>query len=290
MDISLEPAKSTGHRHAPAGRIQESSGFEGTTLHPLLTLQQKAGNQAVQNLLRNCPTAVKGRIGSASMALTRSSSVLARKEDASAGLDAGAGGQHEAQDKCVQRLGGCPETRSGGIPSEQDIQNYNQQCRSETGYSGPDVQPTCGPAAPEPEPLCKAVMGGRVVDHWLAGTLLRQEHTYVNFEEGGHRWLIEGGPDSDGHTTGAWVKPDNWESRGNRISTPYQSTAECSRVKTALFDTTTAYNNRHLAYDPSHGPNSNSFCEELTFKSGVPAQFTWWDHQWDYWQNHTRPF
>lgn len=225
--------------------------------------------------------------------------VLARQEDggdADAGVsatptDAGADSKREAQDKCVQRLGGCPNSRSGGIPSDEEIKDYNERCRRETGYQS-DVQPSC-PVAPEPTkpPVCTAMMGGRVVDHWT-GSVLRQEHTYVNFEEGTNRWLIEGGPDPASPTvTGAWVKPGNWESRGNRISTPYTSAADCARVKQDLFNATSTYHSLRLPYDPVDGPNSNSFAEQLTYKAGVPAEFnSLWDHQCYYWRKHSRPF
>ena len=46
------------------------------------------------------------------------------------------------QTECVMRLGGCASTRSGGVPTPEDIANYNQQCRSDLGYTGPDVTPS----------------------------------------------------------------------------------------------------------------------------------------------------
>jgi Domain of unknown function (DUF4157) len=62
---------------------------------------------------------------------------LARQADAGIPDDA-----RRAQVECVKRLGGCANTRPGGIPSEQEIAQYNEQCREETGYTGPDVTPT----------------------------------------------------------------------------------------------------------------------------------------------------
>ena len=200
--------------------------------------------------------------------------------------------QREAQDACVGRLGGCPEMRSGGTPTAEEIHQYNEQCRRETGYVGDDVQPTCRPAPdPGPQPVCRAVMGGRIIDHWT-GTILRQEHTYVNFEMGGSRWLFEGGPDpASPSTTGAWVKPGQWESRGNRITTLYYTTTDCERARDSLVDTTNTYHALRLPYDAVNGPNSNSFCEQLTFKTGVRADFDpTWDHRCFYWREHARPF
>jgi hypothetical protein len=45
---------------------------------------------------------------------------------------------------CVVRLGGCASSRDGGIPTPEEITNYNQTCRGETHYadSSADVTPT----------------------------------------------------------------------------------------------------------------------------------------------------
>ena len=59
---------------------------------------------------------------------------------------------------CVRRLGGCANTRPGGIPAPEEITTYNQRCRPETHYLGPDVTPNgeecrhppTPPPAPEP--------------------------------------------------------------------------------------------------------------------------------------------
>jgi len=59
----------------------------------------------------------------------------------------------EARDRqvaCVKRLGGCPETRPGGLPSPEEITRYNEQCRVETGYEGVDVTPSADECAPSP--------------------------------------------------------------------------------------------------------------------------------------------
>jgi hypothetical protein len=81
--------------------------------------------------------------------------------------DAGASGSRADQVECVKRLGGCASTRPGGLPTEQEIEEYNRRCREETGYSGPSVTPTneeCAgqsgsqptvPAPQEEEPLNK---------------------------------------------------------------------------------------------------------------------------------------
>lgn len=51
--------------------------------------------------------------------------------------------KRDAQEECVKRLGGCPNTRPGGIPSSEEIVEYNGSCRGETGYVGPDITPDC---------------------------------------------------------------------------------------------------------------------------------------------------
>ena len=43
---------------------------------------------------------------------------------------------------CVVRLGGCASSRDGGIPSPENIQTYNRQCRADSHYSDADITPT----------------------------------------------------------------------------------------------------------------------------------------------------
>ncbi|HEV7745425.1 MAG TPA: DUF4157 domain-containing protein [Pyrinomonadaceae bacterium] len=64
---------------------------------------------------------------------------------------AGVPGTEEDQRACVARLGGCPETRDAGLPTAEDIRNYNAECRKEIDYSGPDVQPVCAEEKKEEE-------------------------------------------------------------------------------------------------------------------------------------------
>ncbi|NTU41452.1 MAG: DUF4157 domain-containing protein [Nitrospirales bacterium] len=46
------------------------------------------------------------------------------------------------QRSCVMRLGGCPQTRPAGAPTDREIGEYNTMCRRETGYGGPDIFPS----------------------------------------------------------------------------------------------------------------------------------------------------
>ncbi len=76
---------------------------------------------------------------------------VARQElDAGVQPDAGTTGdtgsvespEEAAQAGCVIRLGGCANSRPGGIPTPEEITNYNSECRRETSYSGPDITPS----------------------------------------------------------------------------------------------------------------------------------------------------
>ena len=42
----------------------------------------------------------------------------------------------EKQLACVVRLGGCPSSRDGGIPSVEEIQDYNQRCKADSHFEG----------------------------------------------------------------------------------------------------------------------------------------------------------
>lgn len=140
-------------------------------------------------------------------------------------------------------------------------------------------------------PDCTAVMGGRGIKYGpgnVAG--LVANHTYVNFyENAANYWLIEGGPlPAAPKTSGAWAKPGNWESDGNRTTTTW-SASDCPGVKKLLFDTQAIYHSKALPYDAWNGPNSNSFAEHLTFKAGVPSDFHSADVEYAYWRTRTRP-
>lgn len=70
-----------------------------------------------------------------------------------------------SQLKCVIRLGGCPNIRPGGIPSPEEITEYNKQCRDETNYGGSDITPTneeCGipPIQIDTSPPIECPIGG----------------------------------------------------------------------------------------------------------------------------------
>lgn len=142
-------------------------------------------------------------------------------------------------------------------------------------------------------PDCSAVMGGRQVDHWLAGDILGQHHTYINFKvDKKNYWLVEAGPlPSNKKKTGAWAKKGKWDNRGNRIRTNYKTKGACKKAKNDLLKHTSTYHSKGISYDATNGPNSNSFTEHMTYKCpifGIFHKLT--DHKWDYWRNHSRPF
>jgi hypothetical protein len=174
--------------------------------------------------------------------------------------------------------------QQGGAQARQERLQRSASSSSSGGGGG---------RPPEGTPRCVTVMGCRQVDHWLAGDILGQNHCYVNFmDEAGSYWLIEAGPlDNDSTHVGAWAKPNTWENRGNRIMGQIRSTEDCRRFRECLMETQRRYHDAHLPYDASGGPNSNSFSEFLANRCGVPAIYTsLYDHQWNYWRSHTRPF
>jgi hypothetical protein len=78
---------------------------------------------------------------------------------------------------CVVRLGGCPSSRDGGIPSSDDIQNYNQQCKEKEGtqYTGPDITPTddeCKNPPQAPPPAANLQQEGWTTGEKVAITVL----------------------------------------------------------------------------------------------------------------------
>lgn len=162
--------------------------------------------------------------------------------------------------------------------------------------AGADANPLSstggGGGDPTHYPDLSIFMGGRQVDHWLAGSTLGANHTYINVkQDASHYWLVEAGPlPSDPHTVGAWAKASQWEGRGNRIGSTYPDRAAFDRARTALFDAQTTYHSSSIKYDPSSGPNSNSFVEHMTTKAPFFAIFNPFDWQWNYWRSHARPF
>lgn len=169
------------------------------------------------------------------------------------------------------------------------------------GGSAQTIHRSSGPGKsggkPDPSlPNCTAVMGGRTVDYWLA-KLAGAQHTFMNFKlDSSNYWLVEGGPlDSDPKKSGAWVKAGDWDTRGPRMTKTFAMDS-CPAIKDRMLDATARYHAAGVHYDPTDGPNSNSFMEQLTFTcKDLPRSFTDSDVAWDYWDKpragkiHTRP-
>lgn len=192
-----------------------------------------------------------------------------------------------------------PGTRSGRRLLAHELIHVIQQASamssppiSRSIDSGLSSSSGGGGGRPEEVPDCVAVMGGRQVEHWLAGGILGQYHTYINFKlDEDHYWLIEAGPlPDDPNKVGAWAKQREWENRGNRVMSRYESREDCIRAKECLLNAQATYHSKRLPYDAVVGSNSNSFTEHMTYKCPVLGIFhRWSDHQWDYWRRHSRP-
>jgi hypothetical protein len=85
-----------------------------------------------------------GAISSQPLSVARQDLDAGVQPDAGTPSDAGTAESPEAaaQTSCVIRLGGCPNSRPGGIPTPEEIANYNTECRRETAYTGPDITPS----------------------------------------------------------------------------------------------------------------------------------------------------
>ena len=130
--------------------------------------------------------------GRSAGALSSQPSAIARQDlDAGTTGDTGTsgGGQERSAEwarqlNCVIRLGGCPNSRPGGIPSPEEIAGYNTECRKESTYTGSDVTPTdeeCGtptpPGTPPPPPVTTMICSKRLdapVLGWFAN------HAYID--------------------------------------------------------------------------------------------------------------
>lgn len=125
-------------------------------------------------------------------ALSSQPSAIARQDlDAGTTGDTGTsgGGQERTAERarqlsCVIRLGGCPNSRPGGIPTEEEIASYNAQCRTESTYTGSDVTPSddeCGastpPGTPPPPPTTTMICSKRL-DAPVLG--LFANHAYID--------------------------------------------------------------------------------------------------------------
>jgi len=138
---------------------------------------------------------------------------------------------------------------------------------------------------------CTVFLGGRTIDHWLAGTL-GFRHLYIDCYEGPTSYsLIEGGPvgSTTTGTSGAWVKNMDWDARGIQwnITPP-----DCPNFIPCLKSKTADYNGASYPYHYSNGPNSNSFAWWVLNECGVtitPLVASYPYRGVDYWTSHPAP-
>jgi hypothetical protein len=133
------PSTTAGRRllsHELTHVVQQNLGTTGP--RPALELTRQ-GDQAERQARMSALTIERrGRLPP----LTPQPLQIARDE-----LDAGVPSPSEeaerrAQLECVKRMGGCSQTRPAGIPTAEELNEYNRTCRQETAYTGPDIEPT----------------------------------------------------------------------------------------------------------------------------------------------------
>jgi Domain of unknown function (DUF4157) len=199
---------------------------------------------------------------------TQGSVRIARQADAGA-PDAGTSDINRGlQVECVKRLGGCPNTRPGGIPTSEEVARYNDECRRETGYADTDVTPTdeeCQHAPVEERP--QAQVCARPL-HYPALSLVFN-HAYVAAPPDRYAIIAplckptDGGSDSlvwGGTAARKWDNsPDPCGDEPQCV--PCRPKRGVSDVKQCLRNAFDAYNSPVL--HKALGPNSNTFAGTL---------------------------
>ena len=77
----------------------------------------------------------------------------------------------DRQVACVINEGGCASSRAGGVPSPEEMSNYNQKCRETSKFAGSDITPSdeeCK-SPPKPPPLSAA---GGPEGGWTTGEVI----------------------------------------------------------------------------------------------------------------------
>lgn len=139
---------------------------------------------------------------------------------------------------------------------------------------------------------CHVYLGGRRIDHPVAGTL-GFRHLYIDVYEGPTSYaLIEGGPvgSSTTGTSGAWVKNMDWDARGIQWDiTPSQ---DCPNFIACLKQKTSDYHAAAHPYHYSRGPNSNSFAWWVMHECGLDVSPIISSYPYlgiDYWRSRPAP-
>jgi hypothetical protein len=145
---------------------------------------------------------------------------------------------------------------------------------------------------PPTDGQCHVFLGGRRIDHW-SGYIPGMRHLYIDYYKNSSDYgVIEAGPvppsaTTGGGTSGAWVKPSTWESRGVQWEI---SSDDCPAFIDCLKTHTSTYNGAGHPYHATKGPNSNSFATWVLNECGVSASFLSSSYPYlgaDYWQTHT---
>jgi hypothetical protein len=165
------------------------------------------------------------------------------------------------QVECVKRLGGCASTRPGGLPTPEEIERYNAECRRETGYSGPDVTPTdeeCRTSGPPPVTPTTVFMCSKSLERSPLGT---------------HAFFRVGGSGTGRPTYS--LEPENrgsdcWQGEPKRnFPADFNAAANCERTSIAL----SCLDAQYAAYPIGHyctwGPNSNTFVGHIARNCGM---------------------
>lgn len=190
--------------------------------------------------------------------VSRQPIVLARQTDA--GVE---GSDRTTQANCVRRLGGCTNTRPAGIPTPEEITDYNTRCRSETGYVGPDVTPTaqeCQWGATPPPPTPSTVfMCSKDLERSPFGT-----HAF--FRLGGS---AAGRPTLSLEPVDRGSDCYQGQPMRNFPADVTATSAQCVRTSLALSCIEAQYSAYPIGHYCTWGPNSNTFIGHLARSCGM---------------------
>jgi len=188
-----------------------------------------------------------------------------------------------------------PGTQSGRTLMAHEITHTLQgQRKVRRQESGGDSESNSGDPFPStgkpPADIddCTVILGGRGIEYW-AGLCVGEgdwcagaRHLYINYyNDASDYGVIEAGPTSGGSKTGAWIKPGTWESRGVQWEL---HPSDCENFIHRLKINTRTYDRAGHSYDPTGGPNSNSFAERVLRESGIDIWLSPWPYvQVNYW-------
>ena len=188
-----------------------------------------------------------------------------------------------------------PGTQSGRTLMAHEIahtlQGTKEIKRQDSGESGESNSANPFPSSGSPPADiddCTVILGGRGIEYW-AGLCVGEgdwcagaRHLYINYyNDASDYGVIEAGPISGGSKTGAWIKPGTWESRGVQWEL---NPSDCETFIQRLKVNTRTYHRAGHSYDPTSGPNSNSFAERVLRESGIDIWLSPWPYvQVNYW-------